>query len=66
MLRGALFKNSADFKKVFDQAGETGLIELAVGNMTKHVLISEVQINPVSDALLHVDFREVSLKEKIE
>ncbi|KKU12410.1 MAG: 50S ribosomal protein L25 [Candidatus Woesebacteria bacterium GW2011_GWA1_45_8] len=59
-----------DFEKVFDEAGETGIVELSIKNgkkpETTSVLISNVQKNPVTDAPLHIDFRRVDLKEKIE
>lgn len=55
-----------DFKKVFHEAGETGLIDLKIGEeKTKPVLIRGVQVNPVSGATLHVDFYQVNLKEKV-
>jgi len=57
-----------EFAKVFAQAGETGLVNLVIKNgktQEKAVLISNVQLNPVSDALIHADFRQVDLTEKI-
>lgn len=55
-----------DFKKVYDQAGETGLIELRIGEeKTRPVLIREVQVDPVRGQVIHVDFFQVNLKEKI-
>jgi len=53
------------FLKTYNQVGETGLIELSVNGDKKHVLISNVQLDPVSDTPIHVDFREVNLKEKV-
>jgi large subunit ribosomal protein L25 len=51
-------------------AGEHALITLQVnedgGSSTEHpVLIKDYQVDPVSDELLHVDFMQVSLSEKI-
>ncbi len=57
---------TADFKKVFQEAGETGLIELSVGAETHPVLIHNVQIDPVDERLLHVEFYQVDLKEKVK
>ena len=54
-----------DFEKVYKEAGETGLIELKIGTKTRPVLVSNLQINPVSDLPIHVDFRQVDLKEKV-
>jgi large subunit ribosomal protein L25 len=54
------------FSKVYEKAGETGLIELHVGKEIKPVLVHCVQIDPVSSALLHVEFYQVNLKEKVK
>jgi len=55
-----------DFKKVFAEAGETGLVELKIGSETRPVLIHNIQRNPVSDEYVHADFLQVDLKEKVE
>lgn len=61
-----LFVNTMVFKKVFDQAGETGLINLKIGDGdVKPVLIRDLQYDPVTDSLLHIDFYQVNLKEKV-
>ena len=54
-----------EFQKVFDKAGETGLLDLQVEKTSKPVLIDNVQEDPVTNQFLHVDFRQVDLKEKI-
>ena len=56
----------ADFKKVYEQVGETGIIDLAVDGQKKPVLIRNVQIHPVTDSLLHIDFYQVNLLEKVK
>ncbi|KKS96208.1 MAG: 50S ribosomal protein L25 [Microgenomates group bacterium GW2011_GWC1_43_13] len=55
-----------DFDKVYKEAGETGLVTLMIGKEEKPVLIHNLQVNPVSDAPVHVDFLQVDLKEKVE
>ena len=55
-----------DFKKVFEKAGETGIIDLQIDKKSHPVLIRNVQINPVTDALLHIDFYQVNLSEKVK
>jgi large subunit ribosomal protein L25 len=57
-----------DLEKTYKETGETGLIELSVkGEKTPHhVLVHNVQIHPVTDEVLHADFHEVALKEKIQ
>ena len=55
------------FKKVFEEAGETGLIDLKIGaEKVRPVLIREVQYNPVDGKLIHVDFYQVNLSEKVK
>jgi large subunit ribosomal protein L25 len=55
-----------DFEKVYKEVGETGLLTLEVGKVEKPVLIHNLQVNPVSEAPVHVDFLQVDLKEKVE
>lgn len=54
-----------DFLKVFEEAGETGLVDLKVDKDTKPVLIHNVQRNPVTGVPVHVDFLQVDLKQKV-
>ena len=53
------------FNKVYEEAGETGIVELALGKTKKPALISNVQTHPVTGDLLHIDFRQVDLTKKI-
>ncbi|MGA2910446.1 MAG: 50S ribosomal protein L25 [Candidatus Microgenomates bacterium] len=55
-----------DFEKVYKEVGETGLLTLVIGKDEKPVLVHNLQVNPVSDAPVHVDFLQVDLKEKVE
>lgn len=55
----------ADFDKVFKEAGETGIVELDLGKEKKPVLVNNIQKNPVTEKVLHVDFFQVNLKEKV-
>lgn len=55
-----------DFNQVYAQAGETGLVELTLAGEKRPVLIQNVQLHPVTELPLHVDFRQVDLKEKIK
>lgn len=56
-----------EFQPVFKEAGETGLLDLLIAgeDKTRPVLIHNLQLDPVTDTALHVDFHQVSLKEKI-
>jgi len=56
------------FEKIYKTAGESTLIFLEVPEKKKrfHVLIQNVQLDPITLEPLHVDFFQPSLKEKIE
>ena len=57
-----------EFQKVLRIAGESSLVELDIeGDKEKRpVLIHEIQKDPVSDKIIHVDFFQASLKEEVE
>jgi large subunit ribosomal protein L25 len=53
--------------KAFREAGESTLLELEVeGDKTRHVIINEVQVDPIKGKPVHVDFLEVRLDQKIK
>jgi large subunit ribosomal protein L25 len=54
------------FIKVYAEAGETGLVELTIGSNTKPVLIHTVQKGAVKGEILHVEFYQVNLKQKVK
>ena len=56
-----------DLETAFAKSGETGLIQLRVGKEDKSrpVLMANLQRNPVTHDLLHVDFHEVDLTQKV-
>lgn len=56
-----------DLEKVFKKAGESTLLELEIEDgKIRHVLINEVQTDPVRGLPIHVDFLEVRLDQKIK
>lgn len=61
----AINVTAEDFYPVYKKAGETGLIEIDLGDDTRSVLISNIQLHPVTDEALHVDFLQVDLKKKV-
>ncbi len=62
----ALQVKLSDFEAVYKEAGETGLVDLAFDGKTKPVLIKNLQMNHATRTLLHVDFYQVNLKEKVK
>lgn len=63
----SLAVNRKDFEKIFAEAGETGIVKLSVEGEAEErpVLIQNVQLNPVTEEPLHIDFRQLILTEKI-
>jgi len=56
-----------DFSRIFSQAGETGLIDLKIGDSKiRPVLVRDIQVDPVRGAILHIDFYQVNLTEKVK
>jgi large subunit ribosomal protein L25 len=56
-----------DFERVFVRSGRTQLIDLVVGDgRANKVLVKEVQWSPRRHTLVHVDFHQVSLREKLQ
>lgn len=58
----AVVVDAKEFEKAFEEAGETQIIDLS----GRPVLVSNVSYDPVTENYLHVDFRQVDLKEKIK
>lgn len=54
-----------EFENVYKEAGETGLVELTVDNNQRPVLVHSVQVHPITQTPLHVEFHQVDLKEKV-
>lgn len=55
------------FEKLYKQAGESTLVNLVVDEKDQSkVIIQDVQRDPVSDGILHVDFYQVQMDEKLK
>ncbi len=51
-----------EFGLVYNQAGETGVIDLKIGTeKTRPVMVKDSQYNPVTGQILHIDFYQVNL-----
>lgn len=59
--------DAGPFHKLWQKAGETTLVDLAVGEEgAVKVLIQDVQLHPLTHTPIHVDFHQVRMTEKIE
>jgi large subunit ribosomal protein L25 len=59
--------NLKDFAKVYEEVGETGIVDLKIEEEKelRPVLIHNVQKHPVEETFLHADFHQVILTEKV-
>jgi large subunit ribosomal protein L25 len=55
-----------DFTPVYKVARETGIIYLKLGSESIPTLVKFIQRDPVSNDILHIDFRKVNLRQKME
>lgn len=56
-----------DFIKAYRAAGESTLVDVALeGGETRKVLIHDVQRDPLTEQLIHADFYEVRMTEKMK
>jgi len=53
------------FRRTFEQATYSTLVGLDVGGKEVPVLIQEVQYDPLSDNITHIDFHAVRMDEKV-
>lgn len=63
----AIELQSKEFKTLFSLAGETNIVNINIDKEAKPrpALINNVQLDPVTDEFLHVDFRQVDLTKKV-
>jgi len=56
-----------EFRKIYEQVGETGIVNLIVRGEEegRPVLIKNIQLDPVTDRPVHIDLRQIILTEKI-
>ena len=62
----AVFVDAHDFTKAFHQAGHSTIVELKVdGENKENVLIHDVDMNPVTNEIRHVDFYRINMNKAI-
>ena len=55
-----------EFEKVYKEAGETGIVDVDIAGEVRPSLIHNVQQDYYKHVLLHADFFQVNLKEKVK
>ncbi len=53
------------FSHVFSEAGESTIVQLKVDGEKMNVLIHDYQVDPILDNIMHVDFFQVRMNEKV-
>jgi large subunit ribosomal protein L25 len=56
----------ADFMKVWKEVGETSTVELDTPKGSVNAMIQEVQMDPIKNEVVHVDFYVVQKGQKVE
>lgn len=56
---------SLEIEKLFDEVGESGLVEMTIDSKKIPILFKNPQYHPVSDVLIHLDCHHVNLNEEI-
>ncbi len=54
-----------DFEKIYEQAGESTLVNLEIGEEKIPVLIHQVSYHPLTDKVEHIDFYRVKYGQKL-
>lgn len=62
----SLSVNYVEFRRIFRQVGETGVVYLKTEKDEIPTLITSIQRHPLDGTVLHADFRKIDLKKKIE
>lgn len=62
----SLTTGAQEFNRIFQAAGETTLVDLAIGGQKHKVLIHDIARDPLSGAITHIDFFEVRMDEKLK
>jgi large subunit ribosomal protein L25 len=58
--------NYDEFAKLFAEAGEASLIDLLISDKAEgKVLVQDVQYDPVSDRMIHVDLRRIDMNKEL-
>ncbi len=55
-----------EFKKIWRKAGESSTVKITTPKATIDVLIHDVQVNPVTDEPIHVDFLVIDMNKTIK
>ncbi len=52
--------------RLYQEAGSSSVIELELNGEKHSVLIQDIQRDPLTDYIIHVDFRRINMNQKVE
>jgi large subunit ribosomal protein L25 len=58
--------SKTQFKKIWQKAGESSTVKVEMPDHSIDALIHEVQMDPITDEPIHVDFLAIDMKKKIK
>jgi len=58
--------STTEFKKIWNKAGESSTVKISAPGGDVDTLIQEVQVDPVTDEPIHVDFLVIDMNKKIK
>jgi len=61
-----IFVPASDFLKAYKQTGESALLVLELDGKKNNVLIHDTVKDPISESIIHADFYQVRMDEKIK
>lgn len=58
--------NKKEFEKIFKEAGESTVINLLIGEDKRPALVHDIQKDFLTNEIIHIDFHQVRMDEKIK
>ncbi len=63
----ALWVDSLSFNKIYNDVGENAIIKLNIEDKSDdNVLVYDIQWNPLTDEIIHIDFLRVDMSKEVE
>ncbi len=62
----SIFVNEIEFLKIYKKVKQTGIVFLTLGKNKLPSLVNQIQFQPVTRKIIHIDFRKLDLSKKIE
>lgn len=57
--------DAIEFERIYKEAGTSNLIDLSLNDKKVKALVHDLQLDPISGKIIHIDLLKVNMKEKI-